>query len=340
MSRALRALLGLERVAILHGALVLVTAACLRLPGGPPWLLTAPANLLLLLTLPSPLLAPLFLRAGRWLATGSQVAAAVVGLALFAVPVLEDCEWRNEEPARDEAGRAVPARLLVVSFNTGVGLARATRIAEFLEEVEPDLVVLVEVTDRLTAELTELCGERFPHRALYPGGIDGKAVFSRFPIRDEEWLRLEGGRPSLRVELDVDGRALSLIAVHFSPSIGVLDHGAASGRNLDRVSELLDPGGASILAGDFNTTERSPSHARLVEAGFVDSFQEAGSGLGRTFPMFGRYFGLPIGRFMRIDYVWHGAALRAERALVGPDLGSDHLPVVAELAWDTARSAR
>jgi vancomycin resistance protein VanJ len=35
----------------------------------------------------------------------------------------------------------------------------------------------------------------------------------------------------------------------------------------------------------------------------------------------------------RYDYIWHTAELQALDASVGSDGGSDHLPVVARLAW-------
>ena len=335
MIKALEEKLDLERVAFVHGALVLVTALSLSIPGGPPWVLTAPANLLLLLTLPSLVLAPVLLMKSRVLLGCLQVASVAVGAYFFAVPLTED--WTGEPRRYTEPGEYMlemsTPKIRIATFNTGVGLASAEAIADFLEETRPDIVVLVELTDRVAAALVPLCEKRYPYRALYPDGIDGKAVLSRYPILTEALIRLRDGRPTLQVELDVNGQSVELMAVHFSPSIGVLDRGAAAGRDLEQLSSLLDPNGPSIMAGDFNTTERSPSHVRLVEAGFGDSFAEVGWGLGRTFPMFGRYFGLPIGRFMRIDYVWHGAALKATRAFVGRDLGSDHLPVIADLVW-------
>jgi vancomycin resistance protein VanJ len=40
---------------------------------------------------------------------------------------------------------------------------------------------------------------------------------------------------------------------------------------------------------------------------------------------------------VRIDYVWYTDDFRATRAWVGPDAGSDHLPVLAELVWEEMR---
>jgi endonuclease/exonuclease/phosphatase family metal-dependent hydrolase len=48
--------------------------------------------------------------------------------------------------------------------------------------------------------------------------------------------------------------------------------------------------------------------------------------------LFGRFLHLPLPPLVRIDYVWHTPDLRALRCQTGPDGGSDHLPLQAELA--------
>lgn len=56
------------------------------------------------------------------------------------------------------------------------------------------------------------------------------------------------------------------------------------------------------------------------------SFPSAGWGFGHTARM--AHIPFPL---LRIDYIWHTADLAARRAYVGPDVGSDHRPVIAEL---------
>ena len=68
-----------------------------------------------------------------------------------------------------------------------------------------------------------------------------------------------------------------------------------------------------------------------VFQGLIDSFREAGFGLGLTYPL--RFGSSELPPFLRIDYVWHTRELRAVDAHVMPDTGSDHLPVWVELNW-------
>lgn len=83
-----------------------------------------------------------------------------------------------------------------------------------------------------------------------------------------------------------------------------------------------------IVAGDFN----APSESNLFQDcwGFLDdAFESAGFGLGHTW--FSRWHGL------RIDHVLTGPGWKVRRCRVGPDVGSDHRPVLAELVLQNAR---
>jgi len=87
-----------------------------------------------------------------------------------------------------------------------------------------------------------------------------------------------------------------------------------------------------IVAGDFNTSDFSMTYTQLA-AHMYDSFAEAGIGLGSSWPA-ARALGLPafIPPIIRIDYIWHSAGLQALNAWKGDFVGSDHLPMFANLA--------
>jgi endonuclease/exonuclease/phosphatase (EEP) superfamily protein YafD len=88
-----------------------------------------------------------------------------------------------------------------------------------------------------------------------------------------------------------------------------------------------------VLTGDFNETEWSHPYELLTEL-LEDSFRDAGRGFGHTYPSQLTWRGWRIAvPLVRIDYIFHSADLAAPRAWVGPHGGSDHLPVVAELAF-------
>ena len=77
-----------------------------------------------------------------------------------------------------------------------------------------------------------------------------------------------------------------------------------------------------LLAGDFNMPADDSVMAGLHSA-FRFGFEEAGWGYGYTRPTW-----LP---WVRIDHILAGPGWEFTHCRVGPDLGSDHLPVFAEL---------
>lgn len=89
-------------------------------------------------------------------------------------------------------------------------------------------------------------------------------------------------------------------------------------------------GGPTILLGDFNLTDQNDSYALLRDAGLTDAFRTAGWGFGATWPV--RKLGMPF-PLVRIDYIWYSERIHCTQAWLGPDLGSDHLPLLADLTW-------
>ena len=77
-----------------------------------------------------------------------------------------------------------------------------------------------------------------------------------------------------------------------------------------------------LLGGDLNTPPDSPILAPL-RARFDFAFERAGRGYGYTRPT-----RLP---WARIDHLMAGPGWAVTRCWVGPDLGSDHLPLIAEV---------
>lgn len=86
-----------------------------------------------------------------------------------------------------------------------------------------------------------------------------------------------------------------------------------------------------IVAADFNVGPRSATLAPLERAGFTNTFSRHGSGLGLSFPVFGRYWGLPLPPLVRIDHVFtRGLVVRAVE--LSASAGSDHRPLLAVVA--------
>jgi endonuclease/exonuclease/phosphatase (EEP) superfamily protein YafD len=224
-----------------------------------------------------------------------------------------------------------------MTYNVGNGLASPKRLARGLRGTRADIIGLVEVTVSQAAALRHDLPDEYPHQVHQGDGIAGKALISRYPIVTSLPLELHPGRPDLVATVDAGGRRLRIVVAHPPPPrlhrSGVRFTDETRGQ-LAELLKIVTTGEPTILLGDFNMLDRHDHHSRLVAAGFVDSFREAGDGNGFTYPR--RYGKLPLPPVLRIDYVWHSSHLRALDARVGDDAGSDHLPVVVDLAWNVA----
>jgi len=299
-----------------------------------PWPLALAANLLPLLLLPSAGLAPFYwLRRDRGDGLLHGLCAACLVAALLPA-AREELALRRPEASAPPPPVPAGADLRVFWLNLGNGLASREATAAWVRAAGVDVVALAEVNRGVAAYLADELADAFPHAAIHPGWLDGKAVFSRHPIVEHELFRLGQGRPYLRATLAVGEREVVVYVVHLSPMVAVLGARSGAARDLARLVAAAPADRAVVLAGDLNATERSAEYAGLVRAGFRDAFADAGRGFGASFPVFGRYFGLPVGRFLRIDYLWTRHGLATVAARLGPDLGSDHLPLVADFAWE------
>lgn len=239
------------------------------------------------------------------------------------------------------AGETPAGGLRVVSLNLAAQPSAATGLVYLLDELDPDLVALQECNRQVEESFGPLPGWR-RHRA-------GKlCLLSRVPVRDAESLDLAGfdlvreagvggTSAAVRYHLEVDGRPVRLVNVHLeTPRKGLrgVFHSRferigsnAISREIEsrRVARWAAEGGGPLLvAGDFNLPVESPIY-RESWGGLTNAFSRAGRGFGHT-----RYNGWIR---VRIDHVLAGPGWRVDRAWVGPDVGSDHRPVVADLTW-------
>src|SRR5207237_8966827 len=105
---------------------------------------------------------------------------------------------------------------------------------------------------------------------------------------------------------------------------GLERHSAWRGARRRRVgaTPAADRSAPLLIGGDFNPPSDSPTFAP-VRRRFRVGFDEAGRGYGYTYPS-----RLP---WIRIDHILASPDWSIVRCWVGPDVGSDHLPVIAEV---------
>jgi endonuclease/exonuclease/phosphatase family metal-dependent hydrolase len=190
---------------------------------------------------------------------------------------------------------------------------------------------LVELSARNATALEHRLQETYPFRILEGAYIHGKGLLSQYRILASKRLRLASGRPYLAATLAVDAQQVSIVVVHPAPPLTRRGE-ALQARDLTLVLQRTALDRPTVLLGDFNCVARSDSYRLLAHAGLIDTFRAVGVGRGLTFPTRYQYAPLPLPRFMRIDYIWATPHFVPVASYVGPHVGSDHLPVISQLA--------
>ena len=189
----------------------------------------------------------------------------------------------------------------------------------------PDVVFLQEFTELAQQALTRnpAVSARYPHRLAVPQPDPfGLAVLSRHPLSGMQTLQPQDLRDTLRLRATVawNGRAVYLSALHPMPP---LDERFAQARDRALVQEaqhLTQAGGLSLMAGDLNITP----WARGLFA--VEGSMRRANGMAPSWPSaFGWLSVLPL------DHVLASSGWQVVGGGIGPDLGSDHRPVVVRL---------
>jgi endonuclease/exonuclease/phosphatase (EEP) superfamily protein YafD len=316
---------------LLYAALVIGWYVAYRLVGDGCWLLALVNGFAVYLFAPLPLAALLTVLARHRVTWGALLAVTLLFCGLFGGDLV------GPSPVA-RAGANDPA-LTVMTYNVLYTVTDATPIAANVTGANPDLIAFQELTPNLAQQLEREIGARYPYRTpMHLTDCHAQvAVWSRYPLQiepvDEDTLCR-----TISVVVDF-GQTVRVVNVHAWPFVGFdqksVEHSLSWRQEqidlvLDTVAGQPEP---LILLGDLNST---PLHQvyQTLSAQLVDSFREAGWGLGHTFPTTGgRLWGIPYpARLVRIDHIFCSDDWRAEAAWVAEwDGSSDHRPVVARL---------
>ncbi len=232
---------------------------------------------------------------------------------------------------------AGPPALRVVHFNVLSSNPRKDDAVTWLSGQGADLVVVQEVDDAWAAALARAPG-LVPLDVAARADNFGMALLAGQGAKDRvlrTWREeLVEGIPALAAEVDAGGRRLAVLAVHTLPPVSA---GYAARRDealaavAGWVAAQRAEGRTPVIVGDLNATPFSAPLRRLLAAtGLVDSLR--GFGVQASWPV-----GRPL-PLLAIDHCLHDAALAATSRALGPDLGSDHLPLAVDLAWSEGQA--
>jgi endonuclease/exonuclease/phosphatase (EEP) superfamily protein YafD len=213
--------------------------------------------------------------------------------------------------------------LRVVAFNLWIGNEHMDRVADFLRETDADIVSLEEVEPQQVGELTQRLASIYPHRI----NVGGLLLLSKLPPidtghqngpRNDGWARVP---LFLWAKFDKDGNSFDFAGVHTAWPFNPLDQVA----DTDALVAFAQGRSLLIMAGDFNLTPWSLKLQGLTRR----------TGLGRTNTF---HFTWPMHRLMPlvgIDNIFVSSQFSLVNFVTGPYLGSDHRPIIADIALAT-----
>jgi endonuclease/exonuclease/phosphatase family metal-dependent hydrolase len=271
--------------------------------------------------------------------------SAALALAPAALPASAAVSGRSAQPQPPDR----PLRVMTFNIHHGAGgdeVVDLVRISRVIRDSDLDVVGLQEVDrhfgDRsgFVDQAGWLARELNMH-VVYGANLDldplspeqprrqyGTAILANAPILDWDntYLPRFGNheqRGLLRARINVRGVPVQVFNTH-------LQHDDAAERvaQAQAITQLIGtPPESVILLGDLNATPDAPEIRTLVEV-LVDSWEEAGVGVGHTIPS--------EDPNRRIDYILQSSDVvaRAVAVVTSPlaASASDHLPVVADVA--------
>ena len=221
--------------------------------------------------------------------------------------------------SRRQVPPGTPIRLL--SLNVLTENRRYAAVTELIAEEQPDVIALVE-PDRAWLDALAPSVDDYARIEAPRDDHLGVALYARGSVSGEV-RELANGTPNIFAQVTVDGAVFRVVVVHPVPPLSA----ALQDALVDYFAELGgevrgDP--RVVVAGDFNATPWSRAYATMYAAsGLCDS--RAGFGVQATRPADGWLLRIPI------DHVLTSCELGVRDRRVGPDVGSDHLPVLVDL---------
>lgn len=237
-------------------------------------------------------------------------------------------------PKRSDTKRS----LRIVSCNLGIHVDMRL-LSEFISRVQPDIIAFQEAYSN-NQEIIEKILSRDKWYLSFKGNL---GIASRLKITDSRTIErnIVGGWGELAARYTLEGPAggIYFFNVHLkTPRTGleaIKDEGAEGLPVIRKVAELQDkesnilstwiaPHENVLIAGDFNLSQANPIYTKYWSH-FIDAFSRAGFGFGHT--RFTRWHGV------RIDHILSDGNWKVTHSEVGPDVGSDHRPLIADVEF-------
>jgi endonuclease/exonuclease/phosphatase (EEP) superfamily protein YafD len=260
-------------------------------------------------------LAALLLRRPRLAALAAALAA--VNVAVLAIPLTPGAA---AAPAASSSGA-----LRLVVANVEVGNTDYAAVERLVAQTRPDLFGVTELTPAMAQHLGDALSGYRTRVVETRDDAYGIGVYSRLPLLSAKIVRFPAeGPPTVVARVRVAGKPVAVVVTHvhttFAGSIHVrhLDALAAAAR-----SQL---GRRVVVCGDFNTPPWSGPLRRFAADARLHDLYGGRAWAAYSWPTWSSALRVPLDNC----FVSRGVAVTDHRD--GPDVGSDHRPLVVDMS--------
>lgn len=269
--------------------------------------------------------------ASLWMRSWAALAVSLVLTAVNVAPLMPYLAGGLVTASRAVEGHE---RIRFLTFNLHGRSTDPEDLRRLLEREKPDVVLLAEVPSETRMAIQGWAG-LYPHQILADAGFPVDAVLlSRWEIRSKSVDRsVMRYRSTLTVGLchpDSERRCFTLVGLHAEQPFG---NGA--GRQRAQLAGVVRhvkaaSTGAVVVMGDLNVTPWARGFRLLIEeTGLADTARARS--LSATWRSRSPLFGLPI------DHILVSSGFDVVGNRIGEDIGSDHLPVIADVVLNRTR---
>lgn len=217
-------------------------------------------------------------------------------------------------------------QIRLMTANVNCWNPNGPKLLSAIQTIQPDVIALNEVGSAIEPAIGQLV-------ASYPFFLTevrddnaGLALLSRLPLSNVQLRKLGESRLlAITATLNLPTGNVDLIVVHTQSPVSPRASALRDRQLRDLAAFVESDADRAVVIGDLNTSMWSPGYKLLAPNAHLANARE-GFGVLPTWPAW-----LPVFMRIPIDHCLHGKHVGVANVMVGPDIGSDHMPLVVDL---------
>jgi len=216
-----------------------------------------------------------------------------------------------------------PASITILQANVLTSNRNTDILLKLVDKINPDIIVLLEINRRWLTDLASL-KKKYPVYATHPREDNfGAAIFckDKNAVATIEFLNDPDMLPLSKAIIFKDGKNLTVFGAHPLAPLSPYLWKWRNEYTLELAEKMSNETGPIILTGDLNNTPWTYYYKQFLKtSGLLDSSQ--GRGPLPTWPA-----GQAV---LPLDHCLHSENVFIKTRKRGPDIGSDHYPLMIE----------